>query len=164
MVLLKPGIITEPHDVSDVIVQITHSNRNHMEIPGGNGVPVSRFQLKTSRATYKTDHTLIRTDCKVFCKHRDESVAYEWISNIICEQLLDDLSLFSLSLQCVVAVQSALCPKAAMRLVAVCVNQSFRALDANSAGLDSTPTPTVKVRKQKHKPEKRVCINAHILY
>lgn len=120
--------------------------------------------FKTSRATYKTDHTLIRTDCKVFCKHRDESVAYEWISNIICEQLLDDLSLFSLSLQCVVAVQSALCPKAAMRLVAVCVNQSFRALDANSAGLDSTPTPTVKVRKQKHKPEKRVCINAHILY
>lgn len=51
----------------------------------------------------------------------------------------------SFSLQCVVAVQSALCLKAAMRRVVVCVNQSFRVLDVNSANLDSTPTPTVKV-------------------
>ncbi|KAM7405319.1 hypothetical protein PAMP_012591 [Pampus punctatissimus] len=41
-------------------------------------------------------------------------------------------------------LRSALCPKAVMRLVTVCVNQSFRAPDVNSADLDSTPTPTVK--------------------
>lgn len=54
------------------------------------------------------------------------------------------------SLQCVAAVQSALCPKAVIRLVVVCANQSFRVPDVNSADLDSTPTPTVKVHTHTH--------------
>lgn len=55
-----------------------------------------------------------------------------------------------LRLQCVAAAQSALCPKAAMRLVVVCADQSFRVLDVNSADLVSTPTPTVKVHTHTH--------------
>lgn len=51
----------------------------------------------------------------------------------------------SLHLQCVVAVRSVLSLKSVIQLDTVCVNQSFRDLGVNSADLDSTPTPTVKV-------------------